>query len=300
MDAALEGFIYYLKVERNRADNTLESYGRDLRRFARWLVDTRGITDPAKVQREDVAEHMRYLSQHLQLGHRSVARVRTSIRQLFRFLIRENHLEVDPTALVDAPKFRQPLPKVLSFPQVEALLAAPDGSILGLRDRAMIDMMYSCGLRVTELVGLPVRSVDAREGLVRVVGKGDKERIVPVGEHALVSLRVYLASARPVHDPSWSCPATFVTRRGKAMTRQNFWQRVKKHALVAGLSTQKVSPHVLRHSFATHLLEHGADLRSLQAMLGHADISTTQLYTHVSRARLGQMHAKHHPRGSEP
>ena len=299
MDAALEGFIYYLKVERNRADNTLESYSRDLRRFSSWLADARGIRDPADVRREDVADHMRYLSQQLQLGHRSVARVRTSIRQLFRFLIRENQLEVDPTALVDAPRFRQPLPKVLSFSQVEALLAAPDASTLGLRDRAMIDLMYSCGLRVTELVGLPVRSVDPAEGLVRVVGKGDKERIVPVGEHALDSLRMYLKTARPVHDPAWSCPATFVTQRGGQMTRQNFWQRIKKHALVAGLPTKKVSPHVLRHSFATHLLEHGADLRSLQAMLGHADISTTQLYTHVSRARLARIHAAYHPRGSE-
>ena len=300
MEAATEGFMYYLRVERNRSDNTVESYSRDLRRFRRWLEDVRGIKRPEDVDRDAVAAHMLYLDKDCDLGLRSIARARTSIRQLFKFLVREGRLEADPTALVDGPRFPQPLPKVLSFKAVDDLLAAPDiHNPLGLRDAAMIELMYSCGLRVSELVGLPLRAVDAREGLIRVVGKGNKERIIPVGERALDLLRRYLQEGRPHHDPTWKSADAFVTARGGGMTRQNFWQRIKKYATIAGLPREKVSPHVLRHSFATHLLEHGADLRSLQAMLGHADISTTQIYTHVTKERLARLHAEFHPRGSD-
>lgn len=300
MEPGIEGFMYYLRVERNRSDNTVESYARDLRRFRKWLATERGIEHAEQVDREHVADHLLHLDKDHDLSLRSIARARTSIRQLFKFLVREGRLENDPTALVDGPRFPQPLPKVLSFQQVEALLEAPDlHQPLGLRDAAMIELMYSCGLRVSELVGLPVRAVDAREGLIRVVGKGNKERVIPVGERALELLRAYLELGRPHHDPSWASPAAFVSQRGSAMTRQNFWQRMKKYAKESGVPAKKVSPHVLRHSFATHLLEHGADLRSLQAMLGHADISTTQIYTHVTRQRLARLHAEFHPRGSD-
>ncbi len=296
MDDALEGFMYYLKVERNRSDHTLHAYGHDLRRFVGWCHH-QGVERPTQVTRDVVADHLLFLDRE-GLGLRSIARARTSIRQLFRFLVRENLLEDDPTTLVDAPRFPAPLPVVLSQSQVEALLAAPDRSDpLGLRDAAMIELLYSTGLRVSELVSLPRASVDPQMGLLRVRGKGDKERLVPTGDEALHLMVRYLREARPHHDASGRAPEVFVGRRGERMTRQNFWQRLQRWAAVAGIPG-KVSPHVLRHSFATHLLEHGADLRHLQAMLGHADIGTTQIYTHVTRARLQALHARYHPRGA--
>lgn len=295
MHDAIEGFMYHLKVERNRSEHTLLGYGSDLRRFADWLAP-RGRTQPLDVAREDVADFMAHLRE-LGLGSRSVARARTSIRQLFKYCMREGLVEHDPTALVDAPRFQQPLPTVLSSAQVEALLEAPNrGDPLGLRDAAMLELLYSSGLRVTELVTLPLRSVDAEIGLVQVRGKGDKERLVPVAPTALALMRRYLQEARILHDPAGDVPEVFLSRLGGPMTRQNVWQRIQGHAKRAGVPG-KVSPHVLRHSFATHLLENGADLRSLQAMLGHADISTTQIYTHVSRQRLQKLHATYHPRG---
>ncbi|MCB9678504.1 MAG: site-specific tyrosine recombinase XerD [Alphaproteobacteria bacterium] len=295
MDEALEGFMYFLRVEKNRSANTVEAYLRDGRRFADWLAD-QGREDPASVSRQDIVDHLAWLEDN-GIGRRSIARARTSIRQLFRFLVREKLLEDDPTVLVQAPRFTHPLPTVLSFETVEALLDAPDRSTpLGARDAAMLAVLYSSGLRVSELVKLPWRNVDAEVGLLRVHGKGDKERLVPVGQRALEAIRSYLQTSRPALDPGNACPALFVSKRGSAMTRQNFWVRITQYAKLVGIPG-KVSPHVLRHSFATHLLEHGADLRSLQAMLGHADISTTQIYTHVSRARLARMHREHHPRG---
>lgn len=298
MEAGIEGFAYHLRIERGRSENTVVSYGRDLEVLRDWLARERGITAAEAVEREHIAAFLVHLDRDRGLGLRSIARARSSIRQLFRYLVREGRLQVDPTALVDAPRFPQPLPKVLSGAQVEALLAAPGlGDPLGLRDAAMIELMYACGLRVSELVNLPIKGVDGREGLIRVVGKGNKERVVPVGDRALDLLRAYLERGRPVHDPAWTSPAAFVSRLGTPMTRQNFWERVKLWAGRAGVPTRLVSPHVLRHSFATHLLENGADLRSLQAMLGHADISTTQIYTHVTRERLARIHAEFHPRG---
>ena len=290
--------MYYLKVERNRSDHTVESYMRDLRRFSAWL-HTQGIRAPDAVTHGHVVDHLTWLKDEQRLGLRSIARARTSIRQLFRFLVREGLLEDDPTGLVEGPRFSQPLPTVLSAATVETLLRAPDRARpLGLRDAAMIETLYATGLRVTELVTLPWRALDPRMGIVRVIGKGDKERLVPLGEQALALIRQYVAEARPSLDPTGRCPTLFVSRRGRAMTRQNFWQRMRKYAVEAGISG-KVSPHVLRHSFATHLLEHGADLRSLQAMLGHADITTTQIYTHVSTKRLADIHARFHPRAKQ-
>lgn len=293
MESALEGFMYMLKVEKGRSVNTLEAYGRDLRRFGSWLEGSG--TDVQHVDRAIILAYLEHLASE-GVGERSRARSRTALRQFFKFLVKEGQLEGDPTQLVDAPKFVSPLPRVLSREQVEALLEAPSGSALAIRDRAMIAVLYASGLRVSELVGLLWRNVDARTGLVLVRGKGDKERLVPIGERALDEIRTYLQVARPQLDPDATCPTLFVTRRAGTMTRQNFWERLKKWAVVAGV-TGKVSPHVMRHSFATHLLEHGADLRSLQAMLGHADISTTQIYTHVNRVRLARLHAEHHPRG---
>lgn len=295
MDEAIEGFIYYLKVERGRSTNTLQAYRHDLRRLAAWLEE-RGVRSPAEVTHALLADHLVALDRE-GLGLRSIARARTSVRQLFVFLVKEGHLEADPTALLDAPRFPSPLPVVLTGAQVEALLAAPDpDSTLGLRDAAMIETLYATGLRVSELVGLPLAALDLRIGLVKVRGKGDKERLVPVGGRATELLARYLERSRPLLDPDGHAATVFVNRRGRPMTRQNFWQRLNGWARRAGIRG-KVSPHVLRHSFATHLLENGADLRALQAMLGHADISTTQIYTHVTRARLRALHERHHPRG---
>jgi integrase/recombinase XerD len=296
LDDAVEGFTYWLKAERNRSDNTIESYGRDVRRFATWL-EGQGVSAPEAVRASHVADHLVFLDKQ-DLGLRSIAHARSSVRQWFKFLLKEGLIESDPSTKIRAPKFPAPLPTVLSSRNVEAILDTPNRSTpLGLRDAAMIELMYSCGLRVSELVKLPFKAIDSAEGLIKVRGKGDKERIVPVGDRALALVRRYLAESRPILDPGGRCPALFASQLGEAMTRQNFWERLLRHARIAGVRG-KVSPHVLRHSFATHLLEHGADLRSLQAMLGHADISTTQIYTHVTQERLAELHRRHHPRGS--
>ena len=295
MDDAIEGFLYYLKVERDRSVNTQEAYLRDLKRFQAGCMEI-GVTSVEEVTRGVVVEHLRALDAE-GLSTRSIARARSSIRQLFRFLVREGLLEEDPTDRVDAPRFSLPLPRVLSPGEIDALLAAPPRDRpLGLRDAAMIELMYSTGLRVTELVTLPAASVDPEAGLLRVRGKGGRERLVPTGSRAIEIILRYLREARPHHDPEGRSPQLFVGRGGTAMTRQNFWQRLKRWAVVAGIEG-RVSPHVLRHSFATHLLEHGADLRHLQVMLGHADITSTQIYTQVSKARLQAIHAEFHPRG---
>ncbi len=295
MDAAIEGFLYWLRVEKARSENTLAAYHHDTRRFAVWLSE-HGVTDPADVASTHVADHMAALSA-AGIGARSVARARSAIRALFQFLAREGRVEGDPTGAVDAPRFLQPLPTVLKASQIEALLDAPDlATPLGLRDRAMIQLLYSAGIRVSELVSLPLHGLRLDRGLVLVFGKGRKERIVPMGEEATAWIVRYLQEARGLLAGDGRSTAVFVGQHGAAMTRQNFWQRLQQHALAAGV-TGKVSPHVLRHSFATHLLAHGADLRALQQMLGHADITTTQIYTHVSRERLKQLHATYHPRG---
>ncbi|MFT4625360.1 MAG: integrase/recombinase XerD [Myxococcota bacterium] len=296
MRAAIEGFMYDLRVERGRSPNTAEAYARDLERLTSWL-EAQGIDSPQAVERHHISEWVAHLSETEGLGPRSVVRARSSVRGLFAYLMREQVVTENPTAHVPAPRFGAPLPTVLSSEHVEAILAAPDRAVpLGLRDAAMIELLYSCGLRVSELVSLPWRNLDPHESIVRVMGKGRKERFVPVGEQAIDLIRLYVSDARPALDPTGTCPALFVSRRGSAMSRQNMWARLRSYARQAGL-TGKVSPHVLRHSFATHLLENGADLRSVQAMLGHADLTTTQIYTHVSRVRLARMHARYHPRG---
>lgn len=294
MDAAIEGFLYWLRVEKGRSEHTIAAYQHDASRFAAWLKE-RGVSSPGDVTAAHLSAHMGDLMAE-GLGLRSIARARSSLRQLFRFLVAEHHIEADPTTIVDAPRFPAPLPVVLRADQIEALLAAPDpGTVLGLRDRAMIQLAYSAGLRVSELVNVPAHQVRADVGLVLVRGKGSKERLIPIGEVAASWVLRWLRDGRTAFDPTGRAEAMFLTRHGKAMTRQNLWERLVRYARLAGIDG-KVSPHVLRHSFATHLLANGADLRALQAMLGHADITTTQIYTHVARERLKSIHAEFHPR----
>ena len=221
----------------------------------------------------------------------------SSLKRFYQYALRQGILDADPTLNVDSPKLTRRLPKSLTEADVEALLAAPDtGTPLGLRDRAMLEVLYAAGLRVSELVSLHIAQLSQDMGVMRIIGKGSKERLVPVGEEALIWVRRYLAQARPTLLGSRPAEAMFVTARAESMTRQAFWYLIKRYALQAGI-TSSISPHTLRHAFATHLLNHGADLRVVQMLLGHSDISTTQIYTHVARERLKQLHAKHHPRG---
>ncbi len=294
IEDAIDGYVYHLKVERGRTENTVIAYQADLRRFAAFLVG-RSVDTPQQVRPADLADYLVKLHRD-GLSGRSAARARSVIQGWMRFLVGDGVLVEDATALVDAPSFTSPLPSFLTAAQIDALLAAPDRNHpLGARDAAMLELMYATGLRVSELVKLRRHQYDAVEGLLRVLGKGNKERLVPVGDLALDWIRHWLAF-RPQFDPADSAPELFVNRRGQGMTRQNFWERLVGHARAAGLP-MPVYPHILRHSFATHLLENGADLRMVQVMLGHADVTTTQIYTHVTRARLQALHARHHPRG---
>jgi integrase/recombinase XerD len=287
-------FLHHLRVERNLAANTVDSYALDLRSYLAEL-DAAGVSEPKSIEAEQVQGHLSQLREE-GLSARSVARHLAAIRTFHRFLIEDGELEQDPASELTPPKQAQRLPEVLSLADVDALLAAPDESRAdGRRDRAMIELMYAAGLRVSELCSLRLGDVRRDPGLVRVLGKGDKERIVPVGEVALRKIQAYLEGGRAELLHGRESPSLFVTRRGGRMSRVTFWTRLKRYALAAGIR-KNVSPHKLRHSFATHLLERGADLRSVQAMLGHADIGTTQIYTHVDGKRLKEVHARHHPR----
>jgi len=242
---------------------------------------------------------LHFLALQLRSGRspRSLSRYLSGFRQFYRWLLREGRIREDPTALIENPKLGRGLPKALSEKQVADLLEAPQVSTpLGLRDRTMLELMYAAGLRVSELVGLELISVNLNQGVVRITGKGGKERLVPLGEEAISWLQRYLREARPALMNRHGSPLMFVTARKNGMTRQAFWYAIRKHAQAAGIS-RPVSPHMLRHSFATHLLNHGADLRVVQLLLGHSDLSTTQIYTHIAREGLKQLHSKHHPRG---
>lgn len=287
---AMDAFLASLRAERGAATNTWLAYGRDLRRFHAF-ASARGRRGPEDVVHDDVADWLVALHRD-GLVSRSVARLRTSVRRFHRWCMAEGLIDADPTALVDAPRFHAPLPVLLGTESVVRLLEAPGGDPLGIRDRAMLELLYASGLRVSELVRLPVDAIDAEEALVRVRGKGGKERAVPVGDRALRAIGLWTTVVRPAWDPTGRAPWLFLTARGRAMTRQNFWERIAGHARRAGLPGG-VSPHVLRHSFATHLLEGGADLRSVQLMLGHADIGTTQIYTHVGEHHLQRVAALH-------
>ncbi|MEO5341725.1 MAG: site-specific tyrosine recombinase XerD [Gammaproteobacteria bacterium SHHR-1] len=289
----IEQFADALWLERGLAHNTLSAYQTDLRQLALWL-EGQGRSLLA-AERADLQQYLAVQFERGKKG-RSSARLLSCLRQFYRHALREGQIEVDPTARIESPKLGRPLPKSLSETEVEALLAAPDtSSAEGLRDRAMLEVLYATGLRVSELVGLRPDQLGLNQGVVQVVGKGGKERLVPLGEEALDWLRRFLHGPRQELLHGRPCDALFPTRRGAGMTRQAFWYLIKKHAFNAGIH-KGLSPHTLRHAFATHLLNHGADLRVVQMLLGHSDLSTTQIYTHVAQARLQELHARHHPR----
>jgi integrase/recombinase XerD len=292
-NACLDSFIDHLWLEDGLAKNTLESYRQDLTTFALWLAE-----QGKQLTTVDQADIQQYLAVKFPLSKpRSIGRLIASLRRFYRHLVRENQITKDPTLQIESPKLPRSLPKSLNEDEVIALLNAPDvNDPVGLRDRAMLELLYACGLRVSELVSIKVVEVSLSDGVVRVTGKGSKTRLVPMGEEATDWISRYLREGRSVILQKKLCDALFVTNRGEAMTRQAFWYLIKRYALLAGI-TKHMSPHVLRHAFATHLLNHGADLRVVQMLLGHSDISTTQIYTHVARERLKQLHSLHHPRG---
>lgn len=291
-DALVELFVDALWMERGLADNTLIAYRTDVRHFAMWLHGRGGGLTQAN--RHDL---LAYMAACAGVPSRTLARRLSSLRRLFQYLLREGRIAADPCADIQTPRLGRPLPKSLSERDVERLLLTPDtGVALGLRDRAMLETLYATGLRVSELVGLLTTEVNLNQGVVRVLGKGGKERVVPLGEEASDWLQRYLVAGRPALVKQNQSEAVFLTNRARPMTRQAFWHLVKRYAYRAGI-TKPLSPHTLRHAFATHLLNHGADLRVVQMLLGHSDISTTQIYTHVARERLRQLHAQHHPRG---
>ncbi|CBL45827.1 Phage integrase/ Tyrosine recombinase XerD [gamma proteobacterium HdN1] len=281
-------------LEKGLSSRTLEAYRQDLEQWCRWCSEQAVL-----LEQVDADTVQRYLQARAQHGthSRSLARMLSCLRGFFAYQVRAGALTQDPTALVEAPKSGRPLPRSISEADVSALLAAPNlEDPLELRDRAMLEVLYATGLRVSELIGLRLAQINRRQGVVRVMGKGSKERLVPLGEEALFWLERYFLQARALLLSSSDDDIVFPGRRGTEMTRQAFWYRIKYHAQQAGLRVH-LSPHTLRHAFATHLINHGADLRVVQMLLGHSDLSTTQIYTHVARLRLKQLHAQHHPRG---
>jgi len=291
-DNLVERFLDAIWVERGLSDLTLSAYRGDLAAFCRWLA-ARAVT----VTGAGSAHILEFLASHPHASARSTARRLSTLRRFYQYLVRERILGHDPSTAVPAPRLGRSLPKAISEASVEQLLNAPDtNQALGLRDRAMLELMYATGLRVSELVRLLGVQVNLRQGALRVTGKGEKERLVPMGEEAMQWLQRYVRSARPALLGSASSPFLFLTRHGAPMTRQMFWHLIKRYARTAGID-DTLSPHTLRHAFATHLLNHGADLRVVQMLLGHSNVSTTQIYTHVARARLKELHARHHPRG---
>ncbi len=290
--ALIEGFLDALWMERGLSRNTLLAYRSDLMLFARFLTIRGGLL--AEVQREALLD---FLATRARGSIRTQARRLSSLRAFYQYLNREGLRATDPSCGIESPRLGRLLPVSLSEVEVESLLAAPRADTpLGLRDRCMLECLYATGLRVSELVGLEVGQVNMRQGVVRVLGKGGKERLVPLGEEALDWLQRYMTRGRAVILGRHATTALFVTSRGAGMTRQAFWYNIRRHARSAGI-VKPLSPHTLRHAFATHLLNHGADLRVVQLLLGHSDISTTQIYTHVASARLQELHARHHPRG---
>lgn len=292
----LDEFSDTLWLEDGLSRNTLESYRRDLNKFALWLAQHRNAV-LLQGSHADIQGFLAHLVVEQKARATSTSRAISSLKRLYQYLLRQGKIGLDPTLQIATPKLPRSLPKTLTEQDVELLLQAPDvDTPLGMRDRTMLEVLYASGLRVSELVGLSVAQVSLDMGVVRVMGKGSKERLVPLGEEALDWIRRYLVEARPALLQQQQSNAMFVTARGEGMTRQMFWYLIKRHARHGGLS-KPLSPHTLRHAFATHLLNHGADLRVVQMLLGHADISTTQIYTHVARERLKQLHAAHHPRG---
>ncbi len=292
----IDKFVNSLWLENGLSQHTLDAYSRDLSSYANWAAQGHA-SDFTGSSKDDLYN---FLSCRINNGikPRSIARWLSSIRRFYAYLLRENRIEIDPSEFLESPKLGHSLPVSLSEKEVEKLLDTPDlNDVLGFRDKAMLELLYATGLRVTELVSLPFTSMSLNQGIVRVTGKGNKERLVPFGDEASFWLSDYINTIRPDILNGRVCNYLFVTRRGNYMTRQAFWYIIKKYALLADIKTQ-LSPHVLRHAFATHLLNHGADLRVVQLLLGHSDLSTTQIYTHIAKQRLQSLHALHHPRGS--
>ncbi len=291
-DLLLDAFIAHLKVERGLAGNTVRGYSRDLLRFLTFLETLDRA--PEEATREDVSAFVGSLRGGL--SARSAARNLSAVRMFFRFLVAEGKIRTSPARLVEAPKLPRRLPEILSPEDVDRLLVQPDSSRpAGSRDRAMLELLYATGLRVSELTGLKLQNVNLEAGFVRMMGKGSKERVVPMGDKARGALQAFLAEGRPALLGNRTSSYLFVNARGRPLTRQGFWKIIKRYGRSAGIRGS-ITPHGLRHAFASHLLEGGADLRSVQIMLGHEDISTTQIYTHVTRERLKRIHEKHHPR----
>ncbi len=294
-ERSIEAFLDAIWAERGLSQNTLSSYRYDLSNLARYLADYHAQSLESAGRDQILA----FLAGEVRDGRsaRSLSRYLSGFRQYYRWLLREGCIASDPTALIESPKLGRGLPRVIDEQGITRLLEAPDvETALGQRDRAMLEMMYATGLRVSELTTLQLANVNLNQGVVRVLGKGGKERLVPLGEHALDWVRRFIREGRCDLLKGRECQAVFVTSRGSGMTRQAFWHAIKRHAATAGIK-HSLSPHVLRHSFATHLLNHGADLRVVQLLLGHSDLSTTQIYTHIAREGLKQLHRKHHPRG---
>ncbi len=292
MDHLLDQFIDFLRIEKGLSKNTILSYNRDLVRFFHFLRSRK--LDPLHVKQPQIVAHIMALSEDL--SPRSISRNISAIRAFFRFLVYEGKIDDNPVRLLESPRTLQRLPDVLSLKEVEHLLAQPDHmNARGQRDRAMLETLYATGLRVSELVNLKLSNINLEAGFVRTLGKGSKERVVPAGDKALDAIRVYMSSGRLLSAIGKKSPYLFLNPSGRPLSRQGFWKIIKKYGVKAGI-TKKISPHSLRHSFATHLLWGGADLRVVQIMLGHEDISTTQIYTHVMKKELQEVHRKFHPR----
>lgn len=293
LESQVRTYLNYLRVEKGLSENTIHAYRRDMAKFVAF-VSKRGVK-VKKISRGDVVDFLSTLYRE-GLDSRSVARHLASVRHFFRFLLLEEEVSEDPAANIESPKFRQSLPDFLTVAEVDSLLTQPDVSdARGLRDKAMIELMYSTGLRVSELCGLLLADLQMEAGCLRCIGKGNKERLVPIGRRALAVVEKYLKESRPKILGEATSPHVFINSRGNQMNRIMFWKALGRYGRKAGLR-KSLTPHMLRHSFATHLLDHGADLRSVQMMLGHADISTTQIYTHVVEERLKQIYKAHHPR----
>ncbi|EAW29656.1 tyrosine recombinase [marine gamma proteobacterium HTCC2143] len=290
----IDAFLDGIWMERGVSENTLSSYRQDLMQFNQWLLDQQ--TTMLAVRKNDIEAYLAFRLMR-KISARSTARLLSCLRGFYQYQLRESRISLDPTLDIDSPKMGRPLPKSLSEQDVEALLNAPDtDEPLELRDKAMLELLYASGLRVTELITLQVGQLSVNQGVVRVMGKGSKERLVPTGEEALDWLQRYMKDGRPALLGARMSDTMFPSRRGAVMTRQTFWYRIKIYAQRAGIR-QSLSPHTLRHAFATHLINHGADLRVVQLLLGHSDLSTTQIYTHVAKERMKDLHAQHHPRG---
>ncbi|ELI6447738.1 site-specific tyrosine recombinase XerD [Photobacterium damselae] len=294
-DVVIERFLDAMWMERGLSENTLASYRNDLTKLMMWMKGQKLVLE--SISADDLQRYQQWLFDQ-DYKQTSRARMVSAIRRVFQYLHREKIRVDDPSAMLISPKLPKRLPKDISEAQVDALLDAPNvDDPIELRDKAMLELLYATGLRVTELVSLTMENISLRQGVVRVVGKGDKERLVPMGENAVDWIEQFLAQGRPMLLGEKSSDVVFPSKRAQQMTRQTFWHRIKHYAVLAGIDADTLSPHVMRHAFATHLLNYGADLRVVQMLLGHSDLSTTQIYTHVATERLKQLHEQHHPRG---